>query len=245
MELHAVEGTITLDVIIEPAYPRAGEVVRFRVEATDTDGGVVVIGFDPGDRREASRPGAPSVDCVARDPGAPPRERPPASRTGDFTHAYRVAANRRLSVTVASGDCGRRPNYAELSGTITVLPGATTSNGPQEPRGGIFQNSESAAPGSVRMSISASDVDGVVRRVTVDWGDGSTPSVVDVARDERDCANEPTAYPRSGNSHSLDHIYARPGSYTVTASIASTGCDGRNEQAATASGIATLEAEPG
>lgn len=67
------------------------------------------------------------------------------------------------------------------------------------------------------MSIAASDRDGLVRRVSVDWGDGSTPTVIQVRRGARDCGGEPTTYPSSVDTHTLDHVYEHAGSYTVTA----------------------------
>lgn len=240
LELRTEDGTITLDVTVEPAYPRAGELVRFRADATDADGGVIVFGFNPGDRSTGSRPGAPNVDCVASDPDAPPRERSPAHRTSEFTYAYRVAAERRFSVLVATGDCSRAPHYAKVEGNLTVLPGEAASNGPRAPEGSVHENPEGAPPRGVWMSIGASDSDGIVRRVMVDWGDGSPPAVIQIAEGERDCGDEPTAYPSSGDTHSLEHIYATPGTYTVNATIVSTGCDGENEQTAIAAGTASV-----
>jgi hypothetical protein len=75
----------------------------------------------------------------------------------------------------------------------------------------------------------------VVRRVTIDWGDGSTPTVIDLAVTERTCLDEPTAYPASEQGATADHVYGAAGSYPVTATIVSTGCDGKDGQVATAS----------
>ena len=239
MELRTSHGTLTLVVTVEPAYPRAGELVRFHADATDADGGLIAFGFNPGDRSRASRPGAPIVDCAAPDPDAPPRERSPARRTAEFTAAYRVVGARRFSVVVASGDCSRAPHHAEVEGNLTVLPGDATSNGPSAPQGSVHQSPEGATPRGVWMSIGASDADGIVRRVRVDWGDGSPPAVLDVAEGERACDEEPTAYPSSADTHALEHVYATPGTYTVHVTIASTGCDGEDEQVAIAEGTAT------
>jgi len=150
---------------------------------------------------------------------------------------------RRFAVKVASGDCYSGAHYAELAGTITVLPGAANSNGPAMPEGSIEQNPEGAPVNGVGMSFGASDRDGVVRRVTIDWGDGSPPSVIDVRPSDYACVDEPSAYPSAAGTYSLDHVYATDGSYTVTATILSTGCDGHNEQSARVTGVVTVEAE--
>ena len=108
------------------------------------------------------------------------------------------------------------------------------------PEGAVGQNPEGEPVNGVWMSFGASDRDGVVRRVTVDWGDGSPHSVVDVSPSDYACVDEPSAYPSTGDAHSLDHVYATRGSYTVTATILSNGCDGRNEQSARVTGVAPL-----
>jgi hypothetical protein len=95
------------------------------------------------------------------------------------------------------------------------------------------------------MSIGASDRDGVVRRVTVDWGDGSAPSAMDIPRGERACLDEPTVYRWSGDTHTLEHVYPSSGTFTVTASVVSAGCDGTSEQSGVASGTATVDVETG
>ena len=244
MTVHAEDGTITIDATIEPAYPRAGELVHFRVSATDSEGGMFAFGFVPGDGRRASTPGSPIVDCLARDPSAPPRERSPVSETREFAHTYRVAAERHFRVVVATGACDREGHRAELAGALVVLPGMTVpSNGPRQPQGWVHQNAEGAPANGVWMSIAAADADGLVQHATVDWGDGSSPSVLEVPRGEFDCIDEPNAYPNSGDTHGMEHVYAAPGTYTVTVTVVSTGCDGKNPQSATATGTATVEAE--
>lgn len=242
MQLRGEHGTITLEVTFEPAYPRAGELVRFHVEATDAEGGFIVFGFDPGDRRSASMPGSPSVDCAAPDPDSPRSDPAPAHRSRDFTYAYRTAANHQFDVMVASGDCFRDGHYAEVTGTITVLPGAAVSNGPSRPEGQIHQNPEGAPPSGVRLSVGASDADGVVRRVILDWGDGSEHAAVDVPEHQHACASEPTAYPTSGDTRTVEHVYPSPGTYTVTATILSTGCDGSDEQSTVSTGTVIVDA---
>jgi hypothetical protein len=242
MELHAEEGSMTLDLTVEPAHPRAGEIVHFRVSVTDAEGGLFQIGVDPGDVRAGGSSGRMIVDCVAPKPDEPARERSPASDTRDFTYAYRVSGERHFSVTVTSNGCWRETREAELTGTLTVAAAAASSNGPHAPEATVFQDLDAALPGEVRMSIGALDRDGVVRRVIVDWGDGSTPSARDVPTGEGTCVNEPMMYPWSGDTHTLDHVYASAGTYTVTASIVSTGCDGKSAQSAAASGTATVEA---
>lgn len=240
MEWRAEEGSLTVHVTVEPAYPRAGEVARFRVEATDTEGGVIVFGFNPGDQRHGSSAGVPIVDCSPRDPDAPRGERSPAQRTSDIDHAYRISAQRNFSVTVATGGCDRKPHRAKVSGTITVLPGIPPSNGPGLPEVFVGENLEGAPPSGVWMSIGASDRDGVIRHISIDWGDGSAPSVLEVEPGEYSCIDEPIAFPSSGVTHGVEHVYAAAGTYTVTATVESRGCDGTAAQSVTGTGTATV-----
>lgn len=242
---HAEDGTITIDVTVEPAYPRAGELVHFRVSATDSEGGTMSSGFVPGDRRLGGGAGRTIVECFERESNASTRRRAPVHETFEVTHTYRVAAERRFEVSIATSACSRQSHYAELSATITVLPGAVTSNGPRAPEGFVLQNDEGAPSGGVLMSIGASDADGVAQHVEVDWGDGSAPSAFDVERGEHDCIDEPTAYPSSHELRGLEHVYPGPGTYTITARIVSTGCDGKDEQFATATRAVTIETASG
>jgi hypothetical protein len=52
--------------------------------------------------------------------------------------------------------------------------------------------------------------------------------------------DEPNAFPSSAGTHGIEHVYAGPGTYTVTATSLSTGCAGNDEQSVTVTGSATV-----
>jgi hypothetical protein len=80
------------------------------------------------------------------------------------------------------------------------------------------------------------DPDGYVRRVVIDWGDGTPPTTLtnDAACDDGDGRHYPVLGPfQAGYPVSAEHVFQRLGDVRVTLTYVSTGCDGTDEQTAT------------
>jgi hypothetical protein len=169
----------------------------------------------------------------------------------DFTHAYRVPGT--YTVRVSMQRCTGRSDdvVAAEPLRLTVAPppdGNLPSNGPRAPMVEVAPHSVNADEGgAVSVHVGALDRDGYLRTFRIDWGDGS--AVTEVERPLTNCHDTPTSYPRGdiygspeGDTYGFDvrHHYATPGTYRITVTVESTGCDGASVQTATDTGEATV-----
>lgn len=160
----------------------------------------------------------------------------------DFTftleHAYRAAGTYDMTVTMTQmTSCTTSGDSSSDGVHVDVAQGAVLSNGPTVPTvGGKFiKGSTKSGDGvltpytwTVKGKLSGWDDDGWVTKITVDWGDGSTPTGYDFGTDG--CTDTPTAWPQSQRYQSVEHAYTKQGTYSVTYSVTSTGCDGTDAQ---------------
>ncbi len=103
------------------------------------------------------------------------------------THSYTTAGTYQVTLTVT-----------DSSGFMTML---TKSLVVEEPATIILTTSASPTSGQpVTLTISASDPDGTVSIIKIDWGDGTVDSL-------------------SGSSTSGSHTYAKSGAFTITVSV--------------------------
>ncbi len=107
---------------------------------------------------------------------------------GTDIHSYSLAGSYTVTVTVTD-DAGLTGS-SQATNTITDRPPST-----------VFTESATTAPSEtpITLTISASDPDGIVTRMTVVWGDGRVDSL-------------------AGNATSDSHAYALAGPYTITVS---------------------------
>ena len=87
-------------------------------------------------------------------------------------------------------------------------------------------------PNRVYVAARGSDADSYVSRMTLDWGDGSVPTIF--AYPLSSCHDGP-----SNQAADTNHGYAAPGRYTVRLIVTSVACDGTGAQTATAETIVT------
>jgi hypothetical protein len=122
---------------------------------------------------------------------------------------------------------------AQVSADDTV-----TSNGPADPE--FLRATALRDPRTRHLDVSgdSADSDGFVRRVEVDWGDGSAHGVL--TRRLSDCSDHAgKAYPNDQEwavHPFFSHDYKKAGTFAVVVTVTSVGCDGADEQTALSKG---------
>ena len=153
----------------------------------------------------------------------------PVEKTWTWDHAYRRPGRYKVSIVVVSAGCDRENNTVQAEGFITVALGQLMSNGPLPPEIVVTQSpADGQDPSLVYLSRQASDWDGYVSRVEVDWGDESPPAVYDYPLSS---CTDPGSYWEPTHQFGSDaHRYAAAGNYDVRATVTSVGCDGKHQQ---------------
>jgi hypothetical protein len=163
----AVSNGITMRVRIEPAAPRAGEPVKFLLEASagpdQTCCGVYLLYGDGGSSSWKMEWPAGSCDTAR-----------PGTVATDYTHTYNKDGRWEFSFQAVTGNCGTGNVYGSIRTFLQVGPGTARSQGPSLPRVKITR---AAAPGDpanpLRLFAEGEDTDGYIARFVIDWGDGS------------------------------------------------------------------------
>ncbi|MDQ3945338.1 MAG: PKD domain-containing protein, partial [Actinomycetota bacterium] len=227
-----VSNGVALRVRIDSPAPRVGEPVRFTVEAETHDhaccGLYLLYGDGGSSNGQMVWPGGSCDTAVPGKSGA------------GYTHTYNRAGRWEFSFQAVTGRCGVDNIYTGLHGYLEVAPGVSRSQGPALPV--VNQVLEARAPndpvvpGSLQVWAEAEDTDGFVSGFVVDFGDG-TPAETFLG-DRMGCRPTPSGWPARSLAWLRDpyasHRYATPGTYTITVTAVSTGCDGGERQAAAA-----------
>ena len=220
---HVEKGGATFDVRIDRTGVQTAELLEFTVVADSGDWFINRIELNYGDGRGAQ----------VTEPGFNACEGTHRKATARLRHAYRQAGPYSFTARFYASPrtmC-QTPEHVELAvtGTIRVTPGATPSNGPSRVTIDHANQLGLAPAGQADFHGSASDEDGWIRELSIDWGDGSPIERKSFSLD--DCEDSARRWPTSW-SVVMDgvHRYAEPGTYTLTFRAVSTGCDGRDPQ---------------
>ena len=207
-----------------PHEVATAEIVEATVRIWDDSGTVshenVLWGETPG-----AQFGSLVVDCVETRPA------PAENDTRVLRHSYRAPGTYTIRVQIMSGHCqDTEVETKEVSGTITVVQGGTPTNGPLAPKPHIEDRRAlyEAPPLEVAFYLGGGDEDGFVRRVVVDWGDGTGETLVDAPLSG--CEETAKLWPSTYlDGHDVKHVYT-PGTYTLTVTVTSVGCGGEDVQ---------------
>jgi hypothetical protein len=205
----------------------------FTVRVTGNLGRVQAVTLDFGDGSAATQPlsdpNATEPACTAADGSSD------STFATEFSHGFRRPGN--YPVRITSVDLACHPALAPQGSPFTarITPGPDRSNGPAPPtarncllNANGFCASTDGRQGSA-FAGGLADSDGYVIAAKVDWGDGSAPSQTTYPLSE--CQDPGTRWPSSArDAVSWQHTYARPGDFTVTLTVFSAGCDGRDVQ---------------
>ena len=220
---------ITITVRSDKAYPRAGEAIGFDIDLRSPDSPCCNVSFLTGDgytfTAQAKR------GCGGGEPGWV---------TAHFhtSHTYNLDGRYAFNVMASTGSCTTSGPRANLFGTIEIAPGLTTAQGPSLPHVDVDYSVQ--PPGHdddlswLSLAGLVTEEDGWIRRVSIDWGDGTPPTVfggaVGSAFNPNVCTSTISGWPVGGLvpifTGSAIHHYAAPGTYRVTTSALSTACDG-------------------
>ena len=202
--------------------------MTFEVRVTGRGGIVSSVTLDFGDgmsRSEPPPPGAAVSEMCDRNAAT--------DATIQFRHGYRNPGDYRVAVkSINYRDCGSTP-VSDVARAVKVSPGERHSNGPDTPVAtDCILNYDSVcvhAQGRHAQAFgTARDPDGFVSRLVYEWGDG-TADATPFALSE--CSDPGSTRP-SSPSRNVDkgHDYSSPGTYHVTVTIESVGCDGQDVQ---------------
>ncbi|MBV9412497.1 MAG: hypothetical protein JO148_12930 [Acidimicrobiia bacterium] len=228
-----------MDVTVTPGRPATAQNATFSVRTHNDHGQLFSSEIDWGDGSTFD-PGLLMCDVIAigpdgqshREGGLPP-DAPPADATESYQHAYRQAGTYHVTLNYVTPQCdGQRA--IKSTGDLTVAAGPRRSNGPEAPTISLSQVQNIVADGT--------DTDGYVRRIVIDWGDGSPRATQDFPLS--DCVDDGRSWPsvrqppnmqgrQQFQEATFNHAYARPGHYTITGTVTSTGCTGADAQQGT------------
>lgn len=223
-----VAGGVNISVTVDKAAPRAGEPIRFEVEASSAAHICCNVAILFGDGYMFPQQN-PSHIC----PSGGPQGHGPIRLSA--THTYNRAGRWLFNVQAMTGNCREPGKSNSLFGALEVGPGPSTGQGPEVPNVSIYQTGH-VGPQLDRtwatVVAEVTDDDGWIRSMSLDWGDGSPPQPVGggymYCQETRSGWPVPTL--KRIHTGEAVHHYAAAGTYTITLTAVSTGCDGSMTQ---------------
>lgn len=235
-------GRLTLAIEVRPPSPRIGEPAHVRVVATVDGGGLISTSLAFGQEKPVD-PVRVIIEC--RSPGSPPivPERRVVSRKTTVRQVrFNGSGLQQVNAAGKAHRCGGGGELA-LTGLVAVRPSELPTNGPARPTATVGASSgwkSLTHSRFVELIVGGEDKDGYVRRLEIDWGDGTLSETVE--GEGGVCGRNPVAPSDPVPPTSRQHLYTRDGTYTVTVTAVSSGCDGRTRQTGRASYVVTVPA---
>ena len=233
----AVSDGVTLHLHMEPATPHVGDVVRFTVEATSATEPCcgVLLRFGDGYSFDEDM----GFSCPDGGPAGP------GTKRAETTHVYNGEGRWDFMVAALTGNCTHRTTtHPTMLGSLFIGAGTPhTGQGPSLPAVTVdtyMGTGRPDAPNELLLGASATDADGFITKLVTDWGDGASGLR---EGDGMGCRESLSGWPRESwapipsgsNQAPAGHRYASPGTYRVTVTAYSAGCDGSDVQTGSAS----------
>ncbi len=231
---HGPAGPVHVRVSSPEANPETGVFFPIRVEVQTGGAYLSAISVSLGNGREQFLWGAPEPceTTQTRDDDV----------VAEGLIAYRAAGTYDVVANVWSlDDCdgGYQIDHDRMH--LAVAQGVDVTNGPAAPQVKFtpYQVAKEPAslidPGSrtVDVKFIGYDDDGWITKVTIDWGDGSEPTVLDYGTEG--CTDSPTDWPHGSTKKQREpvrHEYGDDDRHTITMTVTSAGCGGADEQSA-------------
>ncbi|HVF20262.1 MAG TPA: hypothetical protein VNA14_08465 [Mycobacteriales bacterium] len=204
-----------------------GQLVEADLAVDDADGLPAEYVLDWGDR--PASPNHPGALCGA---GAAARTARPTHWTNRVEYSYRLAGTYVVSYRMRTLGCATaitEERRAEV--VVTVLAGPLPTNGGRRPQGFVSMTNRDATVRGAVVEVQAQDLDGWVTQMIVDFGDGRAARLVE---NPQRCVARRGEWPSTPYfAHRYDAPYQVVGSYVVTLTVFTAGCDGRNVQQTT------------
>lgn len=163
---------------------------------------------------------------------------PDAMRNAVYTHTYAAPGTYTFQATVSVWDpCDQTLGQIVATQSIVVAANEQAlTNGSTPPHVDVLafplpgDPGEVTIPGTARIQVAASDEDGFVAGLSIDWGDGS--ELTRSSEPFGSCTVGQNGWPTAGSSGPIGfaHDYAVTGTYSVTVVATSTGCGGADPQ---------------
>lgn len=240
----ARNGRLTLTIEVRPPAPRVGERAHVRVVATVDGGGLIssALAFGQAKPSESTRV---IIECAPPGaPGAAPERRVVSRKTSVREVRFNAPGQQQVTAIGKAHRCGGG-GEVELTGLVTVGPSGLPTNGPARPTATVGASSGWKSLSHSRfvdLLVGGEDRDGYVRRLEIDWGDGTSSETVEIEGEADVCRRNPVAPSGGVVPTSRPHLYTRDGTYRVTVTAVSSGCDGRTRQTGRAHYVVTVPA---
>ena len=225
----ATSNGVTLRLRMDPVAPVAGQAVTFHLEAESARvsccGFYLLYGDGGGSSWKVEWPAG-----TCRAPGQGPS-------STDYSHVYNKAGRWEFLYQVI-GSCGGGGVNAALHSSFDVAPGGPPqAQGPSLPTITAGRTGDpSGDPTLFQVTAQAEDVDGYITRFVIDWGDGSPTETR--PGDPAGCRLTASGWPARSttwlSSPYPSHRYPPGSRVVVTVTAVSSGCDGSDEQSASA-----------
>lgn len=220
-----VSNGIALKVTMQPASPKAGEPIRFVLEATAPTATCCQSHVWFGDGFGWPT-GLDMRECDAH----------ALVKRSEVVHTYNAHGRREIMFSAFANGCAGDGPQGTLFASFDVAPGAGTGQGPALPnvRFDTTVRPPEIPNDSRYLTVGGmvTDDDGFIQKLILDWGDGTAQNLPGAGMG---CRPSVSGWPLQTmvlipSNPVVMHHYSAPGVYRVTLTAISTACDGSDEQ---------------